>query len=285
MGLDLSKLNNVRNSGSKRIAQCPACASQGRDLHSKNHLAIYPDGRYGCSVNRSDDHSKLIYTIAGTNGSGVESYETTVPQIELPESWPLDYLTKLIQDNKYWNGRGISDSTLKQWRGGIATVGKMRNRYVFPILNEAEDAIVGFSGRSILPEVQMKWKHLGKVSQWLWGGFNEIESSKRAILVESIGDALMLMENGVQDVICIFGVNISGAVIAKLIALNPTSIVISTNRDIKHTVGQEAADRIADMLGKFFDTERISIVFPPERGDCKDWGTATKTEIEEAFKK
>jgi DNA primase len=78
---------------------------------------------------------------------------------------------------------------------------------VFPVYNE-HNQIIGFSGRHVesnndkwkhLP----KWKHVGKRNNWVYPAFNtatgvdeEIEFKKEVILVESIGDALALYEQG-----------------------------------------------------------------------------------------
>jgi DNA primase len=167
----------------------------------------------------------------------------------------------------------------------------MKGRYVFPIFDQMnEDRIIGFTGRRVDKEEEMKWKHLSSKSLFIFGDPDECESTHRVILVESIGDLLKLREHGVKDVLCLFGVSMSQAVLAKIIALNPASIIISTNRDkakviagVQHYVGQEAAEKIRRTLSKFFDESAIQIVFPPEREGQKDWGTATVEEIKLTF--
>jgi hypothetical protein len=260
---------------------------------SHNHLKIWRDGKYSCAVYPGDhEHNKAIFAIAGVGGSGYVEVEAPPPrQIELPKTWPVDVLADLVQDHSYWIGRGISEETLKQFRGGLATKGQMKGRYVFPIFDQMnEDRIIGFTGRRVDKEEEMKWKHLSSKSLFIFGDPDECESTHRVILVESIGDLLKLREHGVKDVLCLFGVSMSQAVLAKIIALNPASIIISTNRDkakviagVQHYVGQEAAEKIRRTLSKFFDESAIQIVFPPEREGQKDWGTATVEEIKLTF--
>lgn len=67
MSLDLSRLENVHQRGSRIIARCPACAKDDRDEKGE-HLVIMPDGRFGCVVYpgaAGKDHRKRISAIAG----------------------------------------------------------------------------------------------------------------------------------------------------------------------------------------------------------------------------
>ena len=51
MSLAISLLKNVdHRSDGTIIAQCPACAAEGTDQFARNHLIIYPNGRYGCAL-------------------------------------------------------------------------------------------------------------------------------------------------------------------------------------------------------------------------------------------
>jgi hypothetical protein len=54
----------------------------------------------------------------------------------------------------------------------------------------------------------------------------------------------------------------------QLVQLNIRRIIIATNRDIKHTAGQEAAIKIKAKLGAFFDENKIIIALP----ELKDFG-------------
>jgi len=67
MGLDLSKLENVKYCGNYIIARCPACSEEGRDK-SGNHLSIDPRGKYTCVTNSGITgykHRKRIYQLVG----------------------------------------------------------------------------------------------------------------------------------------------------------------------------------------------------------------------------
>jgi len=67
MGLDILKLENVKDQDSKTIARCPACAAEGGD-HTGDHLIIWPDGRFGCVAypeEEGHEHRQRIFALVG----------------------------------------------------------------------------------------------------------------------------------------------------------------------------------------------------------------------------
>lgn len=280
MPLDLTKLVNHKSSGGgKATAQCPACALAGGDQKGKNHLVLFSSGAYGCAVDNSPEHSKAIWKLIGLGTSGeydpdLMYRESVEPPVEIPQTWSLSVLDRLIKDHSYWEGRGISAEIMEEFRGGVATEGKMKGRYVIPIIGP-NDRIIGFNGRRLDKEKAMKWKILGSSSKFLWGGIDAVESSRRVVLVESMGDAFALMQNGVADVIVLFGVNISQVVLGFLISANVSRIIVATNNDTAHTVGQNAASKISSVLSRFFNPESITIGLPIQ----KDFGDMSSEEF------
>lgn len=284
MPLVLEKLVNVRaGAGGAKIARCPACAEMGRD-HTGDHLIIYPDGRFGCLVNPQDkEHTRRIWKLAGDGildgknekGELVESYRLDEdPQVDIERVWPTELLDRLIQDHSYWESRNIPESVVKPFRGGMATEGMMKGRYVFPIFN-SQGEIMGFNGRRIDKNPAMKWKILGPSKKFLWGDLDYIRKERRAILCESMGDTLACLANGARGAICMFGVNLSETVLAFLISAKVREIYIATNNDVKvHHVGQKAAEKIRTTLCKFFSENTIKIHLPP----VKDLADETMTE-------
>lgn len=296
MPLNHSLIVGRRTVGRKTIGQCPQCAANGADK-SQQHLVVYEDGRFGCVVDSSSEHSKAIFALIGFGGSGdsVDPAPPPEPRVEIPPVWNQDCLARLIKDHGYWEGRGISAATVEPFRGGVATVGQLKNRYVFPMFN-VEGEIIGFDGRWTLPTPPpappggkgKPWKILGPSSSFIWGGIDEAQSAGRAVLVESIGDSLMLREHGVPESLCLFGANLSNALLGHLISTSPREIIVSTNRDQPRTIngcatypGQEAAIRIQRTLNRFFDEGVVRIVHPPK--GVKDWGEASGDQIQAAF--
>lgn len=272
MPLNLSKLQNVKATSDGWVARCPVCHAGGGDS-TGNHLRVWKDGRWSCIIAPGDkQHNKSIWGLVGDGADSDLNWinETSNEQpIEIDVEWEMSALDRLVKDYSYWENRGISQATIEPFNGGMATVGKMANRWVIPIFNN-NDKIIGFTGRRLDKKPEMKWKHVGKVGKWVWGGLSEIEESKRIILVESPADLLSLREKGQSDCLCLFGVNLSQSLLAHIIAANPEKIIISTNNDLNHDVGQKAAGKIKTILDKFFDSSRIEIRLP-QLESCKDW--------------
>lgn len=65
MPLQLHMLRFVRHIRARIIAQCPACAEIGADRRGRNHLIIWPDGRFACVAHPGDrEHRRRIWALA-----------------------------------------------------------------------------------------------------------------------------------------------------------------------------------------------------------------------------
>lgn len=286
--LRTEKLTNVqRMQDGGIVCQCPACAQMGEDRTQKNHLKIFKNGAFSCIKYQNDkQHNKLIYKLvfdSGDNEEIIDDYKPTVSQVKF---YPESILDKLIKDHSYWLNRNISLDVLEKMQGGIAAKdekSKLSGRYCFPI-RDLNNKIVGFSGRLVANnEFSTKWKHLFKVRNVAYPfNFAEkyIKESRCVVLVESIGDMLALMSHGINNVLVIFGLNIQSKMIGALISADPLKIIISTNND-KNAAGNDASKKIIYKLRHFFDESRLEIHLP----QSKDWGEATKEEIEELKQK
>lgn len=276
--LDISKLENAKTAQDKTIARCPACAAMGKD-GTGNHLAVYKNGNFGCVIDNSVEHRNVILKLVGLDPNSVETdfvqeYKQPIPQVE--RVFPDSILIGLVKDHSFYTSKGIRDAVLEELKAGIAFKGNMNGRYVFPIYDR-KGRIHGFSGRALYGQ-EIKWKHMGLKTNWVYPAhFNhdDIKNAKSVILVESIGDAVNLMSAGVRNVLVLFGVTLHSKLLSYLIANNPNQIYISTNNDIKHNVGQDAAERIARKLLNYFGPEKIKIRLPTK----KDFGDMTEEEI------
>lgn len=228
----------------------------------------------------------------GSKGISSNSEEIEKPRAITKQIQYFDksLLLKLTKNDEYWNNRGISSSTLAPFNGGVATTGKMYNRYTFPVFDN-KDNIIGFSGRDISPfslEGRPKWKHIGDKKEWVYPlkvNVEDIKKCKKIILLESIGDMLALRENGINNSIVTFGLNISAKIIYSLLALNPDKIVIAFNNDSDNNgAGNEAAISAKNKLLNYFDRNQISINLPVGAKDFGDLNLFDKSKIQEWYK-
>lgn len=198
------------------------------------------------------------------------------PKLRLQKTFDEAMLKDLIPNHSYWNGRGISDTILTALGGGIAGSGRGAGRYCFPIYNEAQK-LVGFDCRLIKDDsFSSRWIKFGEKSKWIYPNINLPYIKDSCILVESIGDCLSLMECGINNVLCTFGVEISSYLIKELIKLDLKKIYICFNNDSnKNLVGNLAAEKARKKLTRHFDTENVIIALPDEK-DFNDllinWG-------------
>ena len=203
------------------------------------------------------------------------------PLIRDIKKYPKELLLKLRPDHSYWFKRGVSADTLALFKGGIASQGVMKDRYVFPIMNSKKD-IVGFTGRDILEENNSwrpKWKHIGDKSRWnypLQVNYNVIKEFNEVILLESIGDMLSLWESGVKNTIVTFGIELTSSMLSLLLKLDPFKIIIAFNNDEnKSGAGNIAASKARKKLSNHFDEQQIQVSLPPKN----DFGEMDKEEI------
>lgn len=66
MSLERSFLRFAHEVNGRVIAQCPACAEMGADQHGRNHLIVWPDGKFSCVAHpRDKEHRKRIWALVG----------------------------------------------------------------------------------------------------------------------------------------------------------------------------------------------------------------------------
>ena len=180
-------------------------------------------------------------------------------------------LDEIKPDYSFYKGKGIKEETLKMLKSGACSEWKMKNRYVFPILDH-DNRLLGLAGRAMVNS-NIKWKLLGEKEKWVYPSFitdAEISRTRHVWLVESIGDFLALYDNGIKHVIVLFGVSISNAVVSYLLSKDPRQIYIALNNDEKtNEAGNNAAVRVFRRLNRYFDSENLKIHLPP--ADKKDW--------------
>lgn len=241
------------------------------------------------------DKKETEAILANSYTDEVSNYQPN-EKIQMERIYPDSSLEKLFPNYHFYQGKNISEETQKAFQVGLAGVGKMYRRMVFPVYNE-HSQIVGFSGRHVDSNNEKwkhlpKWKHVGKRNNWVYPAFNtstgvdeEIELKKEVILVESIGDALGLYEQGIKNVLVIFGLSVNSNIINYLSGRAVVNICIATNNDSgsSENRGLIAAVKSYLKLSSYFDLGSLSVKFPPKPyndfgdahlNDCdikKDW--------------
>jgi len=203
------------------------------------------------------------------------------PKLQHAKIFDKSILSKTITNHGYWIDRNISLSTLEQFEGGVAQVGKMNDRYVFPIYNNRKQ-IVGISGRCIndtRSQSRPKWKHIGQIHEWVYPAFLNIDiikKEKSIILVESIGDMLSLWDADIKNVLVIFGLNVQKGILNFLLKVDPTHVILSLNNDSGgNSAGNKAAQKNCKKMLKYFDKDQITVHLPTKN----DFGEMSREEI------
>ena len=197
-------------------------------------------------------------------------------------------LAKLLPHYDFYIKKGISESTLKKFKCGLAMSNKMYQRIVFPVFR-SDGKIHGFSGRKTTDnDNKPKWLHVGRCSDWFYPYYtikeiqDEILSKKTVHIVESVGDCLSLYESGVKNVLVSFGLNISPKFISKLSTMPIDKIFISFNNDFNSERNRGFEGAIKSIFKLSDSTDFQKIYFSPPTSN--DFGEMNSEEIENYIK-
>jgi hypothetical protein len=226
-------------------------------------------------------------TLGTKDGSVIKSYlnnndpsETYKPAsrklLKEEKTYSQDSLSRLLPHYDFYLDKGISKSTIEEFKCGLAMSNKMYQRLVFPILRE-DGKIHGFSGRKVTEDEKPKWLHSGRCSDWFYpyhttsGTKKAIEESNSVHIVESIGDCISLYDNGVKNVLVSFGLNVSPKFISRLSSLRVDKIFVSFNNDFnsEKNRGFEGAIKSVFKLIQSLDFKKIYFS-PPSTNDFGD---------------
>lgn len=182
----------------------------------------------------------------------------------------------LVNNFNFYIKRGIKKEVLLELGASYCMNGKMNRRIIFPVTDD-NGRIIGLNGRHIQEDHDIKWKAIGRKSSWVFPrqSFDFIKKSKTVILVEGISDIVALYDAGIKSCLCLFGTKILKELFLKLISLNPSNIIISTNNEVdNNSIGNNAAKKIKTKLLEFFPEENVIIKLPPK----KDFGEMSMEE-------
>lgn len=289
----LGILHDLGYSNIKEDARGYRCAATYRGGNNRSSLLVYRNGYFIDFV--SGERGGLFKLIKLTTGvsdvkkwltDNLKTYslaERREPKIRMSKIYPKEYLTNIFPDYTYANGRGISSELCKSLKCGVVgdVKGRLKNRFVFPILNEKGD-LLGFTGRS-LDNRDPKYLHMGEKGEWCWPYCLTKDSNSYVVVVESPFDAASLLEAGINNVICLFGVEMSLKVLNTIIQANPEKVIVSLNNDklIGGDAGNLANDKLFKRLGKYIDAWYLAKKLPP----TKDWNVFLMENGKEKLKK
>lgn len=188
---------------------------------------------------------------------------------------------------EYYISRGFKPEVLERFDVGFCNNlrAKFYNRVVIPVYNEQE-LYVGATARSIFDQCQQckgfhqigncfkfpKWLHDLNSGENLYNYYNAydyIKQTKTVILVESPGNLLKLVQVGFENVVALFGCNLSDFQTILLEQLPIHNVVLLMDND---NAGQKAAATIHRKLERLFNFNNII----PTKNDV---GEMTETEI------
>lgn len=216
-----------------------------------------------------------------------------LPKVELNSNIKLttliDFdLNSILPVYDYWVDRGISENVLKSFNCGLCKVGIMKDRFTFIIQNGKKD-IIGVVGRDVTNKKKAKWKICGVKSEFVYPAIvnhNIINEKKEVVLVEGISDTLALYECGIENVLCLFGIELQLGLLNYLIKVNPKKIIIATNNDLflDSNTGNKAGVKIFNKLKKYFDEDTLKINIPKNGNDfCEILSKYGKEKVLEEF--
>ena len=146
----------------------------------------------------------------------------------------------LIIPSSYYLKRGISEEILRKYDVGdcLNPDKEMFNRAVIPLYNNSHTYAENFLGRRLDDSRYMaKWKTTGNINPKWWLFNSWFLEGESVILVESIGNALKLIDNGIQNVCAIFGNNIDKKQVEILKRKNIKNVTLIMDNDEGGRVG------------------------------------------------
>lgn len=200
--------------------------------------------------------------------------------INVRRPFPESVLEDFKPDYSYFLGRGISEETLRTFEGGLCLAGRMKDRFCFPV-RDSRRRIIGLVGRAVVDGMLPKYKILGKKASFVWPAIVNLPQIKEAgeiILVESPACVFRLWDFDIRHVLCLFGTELSVALLNFAIKMNPRRIIVATNNEAS-LVGNEAAQKVTRKFRRFFDHHQVLVHLPigakdfadMSRGQIKEW--------------
>lgn len=203
---------------------------------------------------------------------------------------------KILQPDRYFRGRGISEEILRKHKVGYwqKTGTFMDRRAIVPIF-DVNDNIMGFTGRLLLTDEEIaqtdhaKWVHGKDFVARKAGTFNKgavlynlnhckdiVHKTRKVYIVEGPIDVWKLQMAGVYNVVATLGLGMSFEQQELLVSLGVETVYLCYDNDVKddgENAGLGGAERVKRQIENTFNVE---IKLPPEG---RDYGELTVGEI------
>lgn len=185
----------------------------------------------------------------------------------------------LIPCTRYAEMKNFSRQTLRHFNIGLCLDknSKVYKRAVFPVWSENGENMVGCTARSLIDEpLARKWINSKGFDKTLslynyFEAYKHIKREGSVILVEGQGDVLRLYENGVRNVVGMFGSHLSDRQ-AELLERTPAQkLILMTDMD---EAGFRCRSQIIDKTRRLYEIQEVS--FPSE-----DVGSMSNNQIQE----
>jgi len=195
-----------------------------------------------------------------------------------------------IIDSYMIKERGFSRSAMEDFDAcyGENPDGLFYNRIVFPVRDEEGD-LVAATGRWANGDLggNPKWKHYGKVNEYLYGyhkTMEHIKTTERIVLVEGPLGVIKLWESGIRNAVAVFGTSISRRQQRMILSSQATKIYLAFDDD---EAGRKATDKIlhgtsGNPCEHLSSWAKIGVV---DFGDHSDLDEMSVPGIREIFKK
>lgn len=285
LGLTLTKQTN-------RYTGC--CPVHGGD--STKAFTIYvDDARWfcwsrHCEENLGSNFINLICHLKNWSYSQTTKWLLSLeydPNFVIEEYKPKEYEHTATRDEirselqipaGFYLKKGFTHKILNEYDVGYCANPRhaMFGRVVFPVYDQV-NKFVGYTGRTIYPisNTNPKWQHYQiKTSNYLYNlnkAYSHIEKSQSIILVESCGNVLRLVQNGILNVVGTFGAHLSRQQEIKIECSPAKKVYLMFDQD---KAGQEATNKVIKKYG-----QKYEIVCPDLSFLHSDIGDATVDEI------
>ena len=194
-------------------------------------------------------------------------------------SVPVDIARKTFKPSQYYLDEGFSEEILNQYlvQDCHDMTKPMYNRAVFPVFDLSGENIIGASGRTLLPHCKhcdtyhkegmsnchkkqySKWKHWGFHSSEVIYNWNiaqeKVQETGCLFLVEGPKDILKFVDNGISNVTCLFGLNISQFHIKEFSRSGVRNIISCLDND---NAGNNAFNNLKKSLSLYFNFKNFS---------------------------